>query len=264
MPKLAFNLPVAPYEISSMTSVPQAKLSFVHYYAATDQLIVVFTVGLFVGYLIKCKPNINLGKQLANLALWLGLLALPFISTSWNESFKPLEGNFSQFSFSAWFVLSKLMWSCGFSWVLFSCCTGRAGLINELLSIPILRPLTRLAFGVYINHITVLSFRQLTKKELSPLNHMEIVSNAGHPTSVPDPPFLLQLTDDIADLVIAFAIAYVFYILIERPFYFWIKIVVPQQPDQQPTKRFSVSDLENGKLNVKEEIDMKPLNEQRH
>ena len=66
-----------------------------------------------------------------------------------------------------------------------------------------------------------------------------------------------QLTDDIADLVIAISVSYGFYILIERPFYYWIKIVL-QQEKPQSDKRFSVSDLENGKL--KEEIDMKPLN----
>ena len=127
IPKFAFNLPVAPYEITSMVSVAQAKLSFVHYFAATDQLVVVFTCGLFIGYLIKCKPKINLGTQFTNLMLWVGMLILPFISTSWNEGFKPLEGNFSQFSFVAWFILSKIMWSFGFGWVMFACTTGRAG-----------------------------------------------------------------------------------------------------------------------------------------
>lgn len=133
IPKLLFNLPVAPYEISSMTSVAQSKLSFVHYFAATDQYTVVFLIGLFIGYLIKCKPKINLGRQLANLALWVGMLSLPLISTSWNEGFKPVEGNFSQFSFVCWFFLSKIMWCMGFGWVIFACCTGRAGKISKAL-----------------------------------------------------------------------------------------------------------------------------------
>lgn len=134
IPKLLFNLPVAPYEISMMTSVAQSKLSFIHYFAATDQYIVVFLLGLFVGFLIKCKPNINLGKKLANLALWIGMMSLPLISTSWNESFKPVEGNFSQFSFVTWFYLSKIMWCAGFSWVMFTCCTGRAGMFHFVVS----------------------------------------------------------------------------------------------------------------------------------
>lgn len=126
IPKFLFDLPVTPYEISQTTSVAQSKLSFIHYYAATDQLFVVFCIGLFVGFLIKCKPKMDLGKRPAHLALWVGLMALPLISTSWNEGFKPLEGNFSEFSFTTWFVLSKIMWSMGFGWIIYTCCTGRA------------------------------------------------------------------------------------------------------------------------------------------
>lgn len=132
IPKFLFNLPVAPYEIAAMSSTAQAKLSFIHYFAATDQLMVVFVCGLFIGYLIKCKPKINLGARLSNLVLWVGMLVLPFISTSWNEGFKPLEGNFSQFSFVTWFVLSKIMWAAGFGWVMFACSTDRAGLFVQL------------------------------------------------------------------------------------------------------------------------------------
>lgn len=254
LPKYVFNLPVAPYEIAAMSSVAQAKLSFVHYYAATDQLLVVFVCGLFIGYLIKCKPKINLGGTFTNLVLWVGLMALPFISTNWNEGFKPLEGNFSQFSFVSWFVLSKIMWAAGFGWMMFACSTDRAGPFSDLFRVPLLRPLTKLAFTVYINHITILSFRQLSKKELGPLTHVEI------------------LTDDLADIVIAFIVSYIFYILIERPMYYWIKIVLQLQPQQLPPNggRFSTNDLEsNGKRNRKEEegeFALKPLNssETRH
>lgn len=127
IPKVVLNLPVAPYEISLTTSIQQAKLSFIHYYAATDQYIVVFVYGLFIGYMIKCKPKINLGKRPALCAIWAGMLLMPFISTNWNEGFKPIEGNFSQFSFNSWFLFSKIMWSLGFGWIMFACCTGRSG-----------------------------------------------------------------------------------------------------------------------------------------
>ena len=194
IPKMVFNLPVTPYEVSTVVSVTQAKLSFLHYFAATDQLLVVFVCGLFIGYIIKCKPKINLGSQFTNCVLWVAMLLLPFISTSWNEGFKPLEGNFSQFSFLSWFVLSKIMWAFGFGWVMFACTTGRAGrhiictclhpklIINclgplgDVFQLPLLRPLSKLAFTVYLNHITILGYRQLSKKDLSPLNHVEIVS----------------------------------------------------------------------------------------
>lgn len=48
--------------------------------------------------------------------------------------------------------------------------------MSDLLAMPILQPLSKLSFGVYLNHITILSYRQLTKKEISPLTHIEIVN----------------------------------------------------------------------------------------
>ncbi|KPM11159.1 hypothetical protein QR98_0097270, partial [Sarcoptes scabiei] len=243
IPKVLFNLPVMPYEIISSTSVAQSKLAFIHYYGATDQLIVVFVVGLFVGFLIRCKPKINFGKRASQFALWIGMLSIIGVSTSWNERFKPLEGNFSQFSFISWFVLSKIMWSFGFGFILFACSTGRAKPITEMMNLSFIRPLGRLSMGVFLNHITVLSLRQLTKKEVTPLNHFEI------------------LTDDIADLVIAFIISYVFYIMFERPIYHWTKIALKLDVTLSSEKRFSSCDLENCKTIDKEGIDMKPLNE---
>lgn len=79
------------------------------------------------------------------------------------------------------------------------------------------------------------------------------------------------MTNDISDIVIAFTVAYIFYILIERPFYYWIKILINIEKDlnngnnEQQTavvKRFSMSDLENGKLHGDHgEFDLKPLND---
>ncbi len=47
--------------------------------------------------------------------------------------------------------------------------------MSDLLAMPLLQPLSRLSFGVYLNHITILGYRQLTKKEITPLTHVEIV-----------------------------------------------------------------------------------------
>lgn len=47
---------------------------------------------------------------------------------------------------------------------------------NQAITMSLIRPLGKLAFGAYLNHITILSFRQLTKKQTSPLTNVEIVS----------------------------------------------------------------------------------------
>lgn len=80
------------------------------------------------------------------------------------------------------------------------------------------------------------------------------------------------MTNDISDIVIAFTVAYIFYILIERPFYYWIKIIINIEKDldvnneqQTAVKRFSMTDLENGKLHGDHgEFDLKPLNDRNY
>lgn len=57
-----------------------------------------------------------------------------------------------------------------------SFCSHRIEPITEMMNLSFIRPLGRLSMGVFLNHITVLSLRQLTKKEVTPLNHFEIVS----------------------------------------------------------------------------------------
>lgn len=124
-PKLYFELPVVPQEISHVTSLSQAKQALIHYLYGTNQLIVPFIFGTTLGYLLKCRPNLNLGTRFVQYILWIGMLLLPFSASEWNESFKPLEGDFTQFNFLSWFTLCRIMWSAGFSWVLFACATGR-------------------------------------------------------------------------------------------------------------------------------------------
>lgn len=125
LPRFYFNLPVTPQEIHSVTSGDQGKLSFIHYLYATDQLVVPFVLGSLIGYLIARRPKMNLGTRFTQYVIWVGMVLLPTAAVEWNEQFNPLEGHFSNFSFLSWFVLSKLMWSVGFSWIVYACATER-------------------------------------------------------------------------------------------------------------------------------------------
>lgn len=125
LPRLYLHLPVTPQEISSVTSAEQAKRSFIHYLYATDQLIVPFALGSLIGYLIARRPTMNLGTRLTQYVIWVGMLLLLLLAVEWNEQFNPLEGHFSSFSFLSWFILSKLMWSIGFAWIIYACATEK-------------------------------------------------------------------------------------------------------------------------------------------
>lgn len=134
--------------------------------------------------------------------------------------------------------------------------------MKDVLTVPLIRPLTKLSLGVYLHQYNVLGYRQLTKKDVVPITHYDTVSSVLEASQVlisPSP----QLTNDISDLVIAFAISYAFYILVERPLYYWIKIILQLRKDPVK-KRFGSHDPENGKLNTKEEINLKQLDHDHH
>lgn len=126
MPRLYFQLPVTPQEITKTTSSEQAKHSFIHYLYATDQLIVPFIIGSLIGYLLSRRPKMDLGNRFTQYVIWVGMLMLPLIAVEWNDQqFHPLEGHFSDFSFISWLLLSKIMWSLGFGWIVYATATER-------------------------------------------------------------------------------------------------------------------------------------------
>ncbi len=127
VPKLFYGFNIAPYEASTMNSVLEIRHSLLHYLGSTQQNISTFIIGLIVGYLIRKKPNLNTGGKLGNLILWITLPLLPPIASYWSESFKASEGEFSQLSFIMWFLSGRVMWSLGYGWIVFACCTKRGG-----------------------------------------------------------------------------------------------------------------------------------------
>jgi hypothetical protein len=110
-----------------MNSVPEIRHSLLHYLGSTQQNISTFIIGLIVGYLIRKKPNLNTGGKLGNVILWITLPLLPPIASYWSEGFKASKGEFSQLSFIMWFLSGRVMWSLGYGWIVFACCTKRGG-----------------------------------------------------------------------------------------------------------------------------------------
>jgi len=51
--------------------------------------------------------------------------------------------------------LSRIAWPLGLSWVVFACMQGYGGLANSFLASPLLQPLSKLSFNVYIWHLFI-------------------------------------------------------------------------------------------------------------
>ncbi|GBN81520.1 hypothetical protein AVEN_58072-1 [Araneus ventricosus] len=52
--------------------------------------------------------------------------------------------------------VKDILFSCGFSWLIFVCVTGQGGLLDKFLSHQIFKPLSRLSFCGYLTQTIVL------------------------------------------------------------------------------------------------------------
>ncbi|XP_054155916.1 nose resistant to fluoxetine protein 6-like [Oppia nitens] len=175
--------------------------SFTWYNFTANNFITAFTVGIGYGLLLNSSSSRHKKSisKLATLLLnWLSLatcLAVYF----YNITFWHLDHSAPLVNILLWLTIGKLFYCLGFGWLCFALCTGRAELLNKILSWYILRPIARLSFGIYILHYLVIMNRIFT-------NH-----------------YTYNMTDKymyehfIVDLIYDILLAYVFYMIIECP-----------------------------------------------
>lgn len=72
----------------------------------------------------------------------------------------------------------RILWSVFLAWVTLACATGRGGFVASSLSWRALRPLSRLAFGMYIVHMPFMQFTLHISRERMFFSHFFIVSFA--------------------------------------------------------------------------------------
>ncbi|XP_054159355.1 nose resistant to fluoxetine protein 6-like [Oppia nitens] len=209
--RLFTDFPIAPFEVTKMHSIEQISHSFIYYLGSAEQNLSTLIIGLLVGYLIRNRPDIiKVNSKHGLLFMWCAFLALPQIASYWSDTFKALKGIHNETNFLLWFLSGRVMWALGYGWIVFACSTNRGGIIQRILTNETIQPLSRLAFGIYLNHINVISIRLFAIKQTYFLTHSQIFESV------------------IIDYAIAVLIAYIFYILIECPIYHLIKIICGQ------------------------------------
>ncbi|KAH6947721.1 hypothetical protein HPB50_020927 [Hyalomma asiaticum] len=73
--------------------------------------------------------------------------------------------------------LHRVSWALGIAWVMYACATGRGGIVNKILAWPIMYPLGRLSFSLYLVHLVVLGTTTVLGRELvsqQPFLHAQI------------------------------------------------------------------------------------------
>ncbi|XP_037560033.2 nose resistant to fluoxetine protein 6-like [Dermacentor silvarum] len=73
--------------------------------------------------------------------------------------------------------LHRVSWAMGIAWVMYACATGRGGFVTRILAWPIMYPLGRLSFALYLVHLLVLGSTTVLGRELvsqQPFLHTQI------------------------------------------------------------------------------------------
>jgi hypothetical protein len=126
---------------------------------------------------ISTKFYLFIDSQTCCWILWIVLLPLttliPFSSMNLAQSETvvdmPLES-------AIVFGIIRLIWSAGVTWICYECATGRAGLINKLLSSNCLQPLSRLTFCIYLIHIVPVWHNFFIIRSPITISHASLVS----------------------------------------------------------------------------------------
>ncbi|KAH9370547.1 hypothetical protein HPB48_011438 [Haemaphysalis longicornis] len=117
----------------------------------------------------------------------------------------------------------RLVWALCIGWLVFACISGRGGLVQSVLSSPLLVPLSRLSYAVYVLHVPLVWFRLWTIRERILIWFLPMFYNA------------------MGTLVLAFFVALGASVFIERPLVV-VKDLVLKWHVAPPSAKFSQRD----------------------
>jgi len=122
VPKLYFGYKLLPYEIKQLNSIQDMKASLMRYQSFTDQYLVMFIIGIIIGYIIREKNSFI--KYLVRNKFWSILLSficysLPVLALIWSQDFSDINKTQNKLNINLWFIFGKILWSFGNIWLIF-------------------------------------------------------------------------------------------------------------------------------------------------
>ncbi|CAN7947830.1 unnamed protein product [Ixodes hexagonus] len=116
-----------------------------------------YCIGILTGFYYSTYGTHEISKATF---MWLfsclSMAGALFGSILWNSGEAP-----SALVAAVYKATHRVLFSAGFSWLVFACVTGRAGFVNGVLSWPVWAPLSRLSFGAYMIHDFVVFYQWL-------------------------------------------------------------------------------------------------------
>ncbi|CAG5010480.1 unnamed protein product [Parnassius apollo] len=169
-------------------------------YIKTHMKMTPYFMGLLTGYILHRvqTENYKLSRLLKTFAwitsIILGTVAVFSVSVFYQDWYK-----YSVIEAAAYVSLHKLAWSIANGWLIIACATGSGGILNMLLTMKMLVPISRLTFCAYlVNGIVELYY----------------VSQLRHPLHIT---FFTVMANSIAHVVLTFTLALMLCVIFESP-----------------------------------------------
>ncbi|XP_070384475.1 nose resistant to fluoxetine protein 6-like [Dermacentor albipictus] len=167
-------------------------------YMLPHQHFVSFVVGVFGAYVFVNKKLWST-TRVRVAVLWVVAVAITTLVClfpyAWDSAAIPYDPALA----ALYACLYPLLWSVSVTWMLHSCITGTADLVNRFLSMGPFMPLGKLSFSLYLVHPYVLYTKLITTRQFRALDQWTM------------------FTDAIGLLFFSLFFAFVFYIMCECP-----------------------------------------------
>ncbi|XP_055304016.1 uncharacterized protein LOC129569308 [Sitodiplosis mosellana] len=114
-------------------------------------------IGVIAGYFFveARKKSVQIPK-LVNLLAWAISLVSMLIVILANYPLMQLDSTASPLQFGLYDALSRVVWSIAICFIIFACVNNHGGVVNRFLSHPLLQPISRLSYSIYLLHIGVI------------------------------------------------------------------------------------------------------------
>lgn len=184
-----------PFNIIFTTNVRQLIESAMNIYDKAYTHAPPLFVGIIFGCLAVRRHHLSRKVQSAAwvLAVTVSLAALLGVR-SWFEGRQP-----QRLESAIYGGMHRVSWGLSVGWVMYACATGRGGFVTKILAWPIMYPLGRLSFSVYLVHILLMAINAILSRE-----------------NITQQPFL-QAQIYVSQVVMSYALGAIVYLLIECP-----------------------------------------------
>lgn len=157
-----------------------------------------YLIGILLGYVLY-KSNCKLRLHSALVVLFWCLAAVCNLSVVYGL-YNVSRGHYLSRSVNALYAsVHRTAWGVGVAWVILACVTGNGGLVNAVLSLKVMQPLSRLTYAAYLVH---------------PIVQFWYILNLKVPLFMSD---ITMVYLFLGHLVLSYICAFVFSIMFEAP-----------------------------------------------